>query len=162
MSAKCIDCGRKVSTDSIGTELCPACLEYAGWENTHSDFDHNGSNEGDETTEHCPVCHPELDPRKPRRAVTGTSRLGMVMVVPVRAAGADKAASVKAHLAGFRTKLSEETHGIYFTGSKGSKASKVSFEANWDARGRWTGGTVNGKKVRNAAELVRLALALSA
>lgn len=156
MSAKCTDCGRKIATSIQGTELCEACLEYAGWENTHSDFNHEGDPQTD-SIEGCPVCDPKLDPRKPRREVAGTSRQGMTMVVSLRADATTKAAQVKGQLpAGFRTKLSEETHGVYFTGSKGPKDAKVSFEANWDNAGRWIGGTVNGRKVRNAKELLRV------
>lgn len=85
-ATKCTDCGRRVHTTS-GIQMCEPCEEYAGWENTHSDGAHDKINEGktamrywnfknredrdaylaDErkTMEHCPVCHPELDPRKP-------------------------------------------------------------------------------------------------
>jgi hypothetical protein len=184
MSAKCTDCGRKVSTDVIGPELCDLCLEYAEWENAHSDHGHDEIAKTPEGTYPaawgvpaksklaedlayvasertmmgtCPVCHPELDPRKPRREVTGTSRLGMVMVVPVRAPGEDKAAAVKAQLQGFRGAAeANDANGVTLRLTKGSKAAKITVEANWDMRGRWIGGTVNGKKARNASELLRL------
>jgi hypothetical protein len=162
MSAKCTDCGRKVATSTMGTELCEACLEYAGWENTHSDFNHENDQEG-ETTENCPICHPELDGRKPRREVTGTSRLGMVMVVPLRASAIDKAAVVKGQLAGFRGAAEADgANGVTLKLSKGSKDAKISIEAHWDFAGRWTGGMVNGRKVRNAKELLRVVASLTA
>lgn len=70
----CSDCNtRPVSSAQRGNggSLCELCEDYAGWENTHNDYDHDGINDGSaEATDHdtmdmanCPVCHPELDPR---------------------------------------------------------------------------------------------------
>jgi hypothetical protein len=160
MSAKCTDCGRKIATSIRGTELCEGCLEYAGWENTHSDWNHANDPQAD-STEGCPVCHPELDPRKPRHAVAGTSRLGMKMVVPVRASALDKAAAVKAQLNGFRGRAEADgANGVTMKLWKGPKDTKIAVEAHWDFAGRWTGGNVNGKKARNASELLRLVAVL--
>lgn len=39
--------------------MCIPCFDYAGWENTHDDDGHDSDNLDD----HCPVCHPERDPR---------------------------------------------------------------------------------------------------
>lgn len=38
--------------DSSGVDLCGQCYEYAGWENTHSDYDHENHPDKD-----CPVCN---------------------------------------------------------------------------------------------------------
>jgi hypothetical protein len=157
MSAKCTDCGRKIATSIRGTQLCEACLEYAEWENTHSDDDHANNWKAD-SIEGCPVCEPAMDPRKPRREIAGTSRQGMTMVVSLRADATTKATQVKGQLpAGFRpTLVADLASGVVLSGQRGPKNARVSFVANWDHAGRWTGGTVNGRKVRNAKELLRV------
>lgn len=40
--------------------LCGPCDEEGGWENTHSDYGHEGNPEA-EYTEGCWICHPELN-----------------------------------------------------------------------------------------------------
>lgn len=64
----CTDCGkRRQDTSVLGPELCTVCLDYAHWENTHSDDGHGPDLEeaADEAypMAECPVCHPELDVR---------------------------------------------------------------------------------------------------
>lgn len=59
---KCADCQtRPIDRSTAGRDstLCQPCWEYAGWENQHSDDDHNRIYQVPE----CPICHPELDPR---------------------------------------------------------------------------------------------------
>lgn len=69
-------CTRPQSTEVIGPDLCNPCNDYAEWENTHNDEGHdetvdNGGGDG------CPVCHPELDPRKPtKKGHTNTATKG--------------------------------------------------------------------------------------
>lgn len=155
--------------DAKQHEMCVICLAEAYWTNVHSDYAHETLKvEGAKTDEQnydladCWVCNPALDRSKETYTErTGTSRLGMTMVVSLRAAADTKASQVKAQLPeGFRTKAQVGgAHGILavtLTGSKGSKDAKVSFEANWDGAGRWVSGSVNGKKVRNAKELLRV------
>lgn len=63
---KCQDCGtRPVDPNTQGRDstMCTECFDYAGWENTHSDENHNASPEADTIRTGCLVCHPELDPR---------------------------------------------------------------------------------------------------
>jgi hypothetical protein len=82
----CVDCGQRpyVSSD---IELCAQCEDYAGWENTHTDHAHDRIDtftldntifnrrakldqyiaETKVEMTACPVCHPELDPRTPKR-----------------------------------------------------------------------------------------------
>lgn len=60
----CLECQqRKVDHRTQGRDstMCGPCFEYAGWENTHSDDGHEDDSYLDQE---CPVCHPELDPRK--------------------------------------------------------------------------------------------------
>jgi len=155
--------------DARQHEMCMVCLAEAYWTNAHSDYAHSlaevqeaGKDEAGYLLKDCWVCRPELDKSAETYAARiGTSRQGMEMVVSLRANAATKAAQVKAQLPeGFRTKI--EIGGalgvtsIHFTGSRGKGASKETFEANWDGRGRWTSGTVNGRKVRNAKELLRV------
>lgn len=81
LKGKCSDgCGRPITKKVIGPELCTECLEYAEWENAHSDEGHgqeNGNADGAIPND-CPVCHPELDPRNVVKM--GRSRAGMVIV----------------------------------------------------------------------------------
>lgn len=78
-AGKCTECGRKLKKGEFGG-LCEADRTYGEWENTHGDNAHEGNSAASEAEEiaHCPVCHPELDPRKPK--LTSRSRLGMVIV----------------------------------------------------------------------------------
>lgn len=155
--------------DAKQHDMCLVCLAEAYWTNVHSDYAHEILKaEGASTDEqnydlaNCWVCHPELDKSSEAYVQrTGTSRQGMEMVVTLRADAATKAGQVKAQLPkGFKTSTQVGgAHGILavrLTGSRGAKDAKVAFEANWDDRGRWVAGTVNGKKVRNAKELLRV------
>lgn len=84
----------------------------------------------------------------------GTSRAGMVMVVPQRATGREKANTVKAHLAeyGVVARVSSLKGKTYLTAEiNGAKMKLV-----WDEDGRWDYPSTDwgGKKVRNAAAAV--------
>lgn len=62
----CTDCGvRKIdrATQGHDSAFCTPCFDFAGWENTHSDFDHENLTPEDPEREGCPVCDPSLDPR---------------------------------------------------------------------------------------------------
>lgn len=97
MARKCTDCGIRNSHPSTPEgSFCLPCYDYAGWENQHSDDDHDGVSAGTVTygmtthktrtdfnlwlasirddTNQCPVCRPELDPRSdtPRTGHTNT------------------------------------------------------------------------------------------
>lgn len=37
--------------DAYGCRLCPACFDLSGWENAHSDYDHETTPDGN-----CPFC----------------------------------------------------------------------------------------------------------
>ena len=79
LKGKCAEgCGRKITKNVIGPELCDECLQYAEWENAHSDGNHQAGEDVNEDAVSCPVCHPELDPRNVVK--TGRSRAGMVIV----------------------------------------------------------------------------------
>jgi hypothetical protein len=157
--------------DAREHDMCVVCLAEAYWTNVHSDYAHEILTAEGATTDEmkydlaeCWICNPQLDKSSETYvARNGTSRVGMRMTVPVRAAGADKAAAVKSQLpAGSRVKIEGDTTGTKLTATKGAKDAKITVTATWDVRGRWTGGNVNGKKARNASELLRLAEALSA
>lgn len=42
--------------DAFGLHLCPDCYHLAGWENAHSDYDHDSYPDPD-----CPLCRPAAD-----------------------------------------------------------------------------------------------------
>jgi hypothetical protein len=60
----CQVCGRKASPPegTLGIELCQPCYDYAGWENTHSDYSHESKTAKAEYgkeyghQDNCPVC----------------------------------------------------------------------------------------------------------
>lgn len=56
--ATCTDCGRTLrsSNRSDNVDLCIPCFDFAGWENTHSDFGHDDLAADDPEREGCPVC----------------------------------------------------------------------------------------------------------
>jgi hypothetical protein len=54
----CAECGEKPvdrKTQGADSTMCDDCFEYAGWENTHSDEDHQGT-DNLALREGCPVC----------------------------------------------------------------------------------------------------------
>lgn len=114
------DCTRRVSPDSPGSDLCTEHLTEGEWENTHGDNGHDeiaaydSADKGEgakapfddahmaierKIMDACWICNPALNQAGAtyvRRA--GTSRLGMTMSVPVRAAGEVKAATTLGRL----------------------------------------------------------------
>lgn len=94
------NCTRKQDASVIGPELCTQHLTEADWENVHNDDDHENGGSDEATAwkaQNCWICHPELN-KSGMKITTGTSRLGMTMSVPVRAAGEVKAATTLARL----------------------------------------------------------------
>ena len=170
-SKRCDVCSvRPADSTTPEGKLCLPCYEEAGWENSHSDNDHEGYRswtlrntnyttrkallagieEVAAETTGCWVCHPELnEAQREYTQRTGSSRVGMVLNVPLRATAQDKAkiASTKLGLVDARMRTN---HGV--TTLK-SKADDV--ELSWDARGRYVSGTVAGRKVRNVSDAMR-------
>lgn len=139
---------------------CNPCMTLAGWENTHSDYGHDidgpeSDNEmtGDVRVKDCWVCHPELDVTSeayvPR---AGVSRKGQKLTVTLKATGEQKANEVA------------EQIGAEFRITINSKAGVITLKVQdlvirWDAQGHFLYGQsfLGTKKVRNAAEAIRLA-----
>lgn len=116
-STKCTVCQtRKPMTstqrnaEGIGrdyADMCEPCYTESGHENAHSDENHGDDTEG-RKAEGCWICFPELNrASRPAKVSVGTSRLGMVMNVSVRAAGEIKAGQViaKVEATGAKTKV---------------------------------------------------------
>lgn len=140
-------------------ELCNLCLAEADYENVHSDDGHGNSDE-ESIVDGCWICHPELNQaaNATARQSSGTSRAGMVITVPIRAAAKTKAATVVTRLGdGYATSV-RTVKGI--TTLKASQAAGVGVVLRWDTQGRFLGGEagVDGtlKKVRNVAEAYRV------
>lgn len=95
----CIICGIRKGTTANGkdfADMCDPCYQEAGWENTHSDGDHEGIIAGDvvygttthktraafeawlkEEQEGCWICFPELNlAKKPAKAQPATKEQG--------------------------------------------------------------------------------------
>lgn len=163
-----------------GADHCRPCDTLAGHENMHSDYDHEGINSGKvvfgQTTHktkssfnewlkstkrgmaECWVCHPELDETQEEYAQrNGTSRLGIVLSVPIRGTGKDKAAAVTER---FRKPYVCATRTSKGTVIFKATAAKGGCEIRWDLVGRYLGAevTLEGKtrKARNVSEVLRL------
>jgi hypothetical protein len=157
----CTECGRKEDFQASG--LCTACREYAEWENSHSDEGHE-----DDTVlaDGCAVCHPELDPRKPRRE--GRSRAGMVIVAKGTEIHKSLLFKREAEAIGWTVEISKETYELaadaegegtrhYATATRGTDSISLA----WDGRAYdypASSARLAGKdrKVRNLKEALRL------
>jgi hypothetical protein len=117
----------------------------------------------------CWYCHPELnEANKPYTPRTGTSRAGMVINVPIRADGVVKAAVTAGRLTGVKiegstvrkVQASLKAAGAKLSVDKHGAATLTVGELvlDWDFRGKFVGGTFEGKRVRNVAEALRLAV----
>jgi hypothetical protein len=147
-------------------KICIPCLEEAGWENRHSDDDHDDPEASHSLDlandlDACWTCHPELNMASPEYvAPRGTSRAGMVMTVPVRAAGISKAEVTASKFAaiGTKSKITVENERTYLS----ALVKDGAITLVWDQRGRYdynaSSITVNGKtnKIRNVSEAHRL------
>lgn len=157
------------------SEMCNFCFTEGGWENEHQDDSHdaikNGGADAGEFGEEeqltavldmmkaCWICEPKLNlAKKAKRETAGTSRTGMRLTVPVRAAAKAKAEAVKAQLPEGYAASIRTVKGV--TTLKAAKAVGVGIVLRWDVRGAFVSGTAqagNGttKRVRNASEALR-------
>jgi hypothetical protein len=159
-TTKCTICQTRPRSAQVkreyGYDYCLPCLTLAEWENTHSDSGH-GDGPNDEKPNDCWVCFPELDEtRADYTGKTGTSRVGMVLRVPLKASGAEKAEAVRAQLPAAtrrQVKISAEKQGTVLTLER-KKAS--SMQLCWDNAGRFVRGTVDDHRIRNVSEALRV------
>ncbi len=182
-SGKCTDgCGRPITKDVIGPELCAECLLYAEWENAHGDRAHESIKEivehaGDEQLSEsdkqelssmagCPVCHPELDPRNV--APKSRSRAGMVIVAKGTEVHKSLTFKEAAEKLGWTVEIERETYELegdaegegtrhFATATRGDESISLA----WDGRAydyHASGAVLKGKarKVRNLKEALRL------
>lgn len=109
-----------------------------------------------ELMERCPICHPEIVANS---AHSGSSRLGMVINVPLRADGRTKAETVAARLDALKidAKIRRFKGDEILTAKIGDKELKLT----WDAQGRYVYAlsSFNGRKVRNVSEALRIVTA---
>ena len=154
-------------------DQCRACHVEAEWENTHSDYGHegiaNGGGDADEfggqeefdrvkaEMKQCWICVPDLnEAAKDYVPRAGTSRAGMRLTVSIRAAAKTKAQQVQAQLPeGFKATVRTEK-GVTTLRAKGP----VTIILRWNENGAFTSGTVQAtdgttRKVRNASEALR-------
>jgi hypothetical protein len=161
-------------------KMCNPHATEAGYENEHRDRGHDAINEKVAAkkrltkaqaaeaprTTNCWICNPELnEAAKAYSPREGTSRAGMVINVPIRAAGIEKAMTVEARLSdevqngrfSIKTTVAKKTGEVALT----AKSAQESFILFWDAQGHFLGGSVSEgdktRKVRNVAEVLRLA-----
>ena len=141
------------------SEMCNFCYTESGWENAHSDYDHEGNSATSEDDEkaRCWICHPELNlATKPRSERVGTSRAGMRLTVSIRAAAKTKAQEVKSQLPdGYKVTIRTDKDGTTRLTAKGAITIHLVWDGNAFASG--TVQAVNGtaRKVRNASEALR-------
>jgi hypothetical protein len=166
----CTECGRKEDFRASG--LCAACRTYGEWENEHNDHRHgeiaaaleaglgeeNLSEGGKEELAACPICHPELDPRKPVAKREGRSRAGMEIVAKGTEVHKSNTFKVAAEAAGWTVKITATEEGRYYADAhKGDEAIQLA----WVGRAYGypsSSARINGKdrKVRNLKEALRL------
>jgi hypothetical protein len=109
--------------------------------------------------EKCWTCHPELNGAQfaPVKHATGTSRAGMVMTVPVRGSGEEKAAAVIAALAAVKLTASvrvlpkQGTVVLLLQGGKGT------LQLTWSVAGKYdyAASHIDGHKVRNVSAALK-------
>jgi hypothetical protein len=159
----CTECGRKEDFRASG--LCKADREYAEWENAHSDQGHNTPDEQDGAdTADCPVCHPELDPRKAVVKREGRSRAGMVIIAKGSEVHKSQIFKEAAEAAGWTVTVTGEVYDddekatrYYADAYRGTDAIQLA----WDGRAYdypASSALIAGKnrKVRNLKEALRL------
>jgi hypothetical protein len=135
------------------SDMCNFCYTEAGWENTHSDYAHDDAGTSADEKANCWICFPNLNlASRPATERTGTSRAGMTINVPIRAAGSEKAKVTASKLPAGHGHQIRTTKGVTSLRSK-----SLDLVLSWDERGRFFGGSVGGKRVRNVAEALRLA-----
>lgn len=156
----CTECGRKEDFRASG--LCADCRSYGEWENTHSDSNHDADPNAEDKDD-CPVCHPELDPRKPKSA--GRSRAGMVIVAKGSEIHKSNTFKVAAEAAGWTVSVlgsvttdrdGEEIERFVARATKGDQV----IELAWNGRAYdypSSSAILKGKnrKVRNLKEALR-------
>jgi hypothetical protein len=169
LKGKCTEgCGRRITKDVIGPEMCTECLAYAEWENAHSDQNHEAlmdSTDEAEETKDCPVCRPELDPRNV--APKSRSRAGMVIIAKGTEIHKSETFRVAAEASGWTVTTLEqayETDGDeepatrhYATATKGDESISLAWEGRaYDYHA--SSAVLKGKarKVRNLKEALRL------
>jgi hypothetical protein len=165
----CTECGRKLGAEDFGG-LCAADRAYAEWENAHSDEGHAEVLEtGEAVTREiadsmagCPVCHPEMDPRKPKTA--RRSRAGMVIVAKGTEVHKSETFRKEAEKLGWAVTVQEQTYDdgdalntrYYANAHRGADAIQIA----WDGRAYdypSSSARLAGKdrKVRNLKEALR-------
>jgi hypothetical protein len=163
-----------------GHPYCRPCLTEAEYENTHGDYDHEGIGAGTvefgQTThktksafnawlkdvkkdmEQCWVCHPELNEAQAEyKQRTGTSRQGIVLNVPLRASGKEKAAHVSERFGKPYTTTTATRKGVViFKAVNGNSGCEI----RWDLMGHLVIAEVTvgdkTRKARNVSEVLRL------
>lgn len=161
----CEDCGRKVGKSGHPTLCDRGCLDYAGWENTHSDSGHDtDASAPKDEMDQCPICHPELDPRTAKP--TGKSRMGMVIVAKGSEIHKSETFRVAAEAAGWTVNVlgyvtdGEEGEERYVaTATKDGQTIELAWNGRaYDYHSSSATLALNGKarKVRNLKEALRL------
>jgi hypothetical protein len=175
------NCFRQQDKSVIGPELCDLHLEEADWENTHNDNAHDriaakdvahkdfGSMTASEyrewirdtkaEMEKCWTCHEELNLANApvfNHGRAGTSRAGMVMTVPVRGSGEEKAAAVIAALAAVKLTASVRVlpkAGLVVLLLQG----KTALQLTWSVAGKYdyAASNIDGHKVRNVSAALK-------
>lgn len=175
-SARCEICGirpvmtqRQARTHGVSFPYCEPCLLLAQWENTHSDYGHDGDsevtveqgeNEQGHRVEGCWICFPELDTTGDEyHERTGSSRAGIVQHVAIRATGKEKAQQVASQLPGYAAKIRVSKGTVFLKAESPDTISPKIFEMHWLVTGQLLFAQVtegdSKRKLRNAAEVIR-------
>lgn len=164
-------------------KMCNPCATEGGWENTHDDHGHDAilqkladkkrltaaQKAEQPITEHCWICHPELNAAKAEVAVKdGTSREGMVVHAQGGIEGKVACLKTAGEAAGGTVEVTEATTGrgkeraVISTTLRWRSPVGVELTVVWDARGRFQYGpsvVATGeqpRKIRNVSEALRV------
>jgi hypothetical protein len=188
-SNKCGICGLRKNYSGAGekaprsSEMCNPCFAEGGWENTHSDHNHNTIAEIIEHAGHdqlsdsdkaevefmaeCWICHPELNLAK-AEPKAGRSRAGMVIVAKGSEIHKSETFRVAAESAGWSVTMLRETYELeenaegegtryYATARRGNDWISLAWDGRaYDYPGSSSEFGGKARKVRNLKEALRL------
>jgi hypothetical protein len=162
---------RRAGNDSGIQDMCQLCADEGGWENTHSDNNHEGIRakvaKGEQLDESeaveldsewmkdCWICFPEKN-RAQRPQREGHSKLGMAVVakgnkIDVVVEALRKAGAIVA------TDTDAKTGYTGLVASLETAIGTYKIECGWFGRAfHYPAASFNGKKFRNVSELFRL------
>jgi hypothetical protein len=162
----CDVCGIRRADRKLNGQ-CEPCWEEGGWENTHSDSNHEGLKDSmsgpelDAEIDGCWICFPELN-RAKRPARAGVVRIGQVIVAKGTEVHKSQIFKTAAEATGWTVSIQTETYEdgntrTYATATKGTDSISLAWEdRSYDYPN--SSAILDGKsrKIRNLKEALRV------